>query len=647
VSQTQEHQFAAESPLPHAPSTGHEGKLEGEGDGGHERSFKWREVVRVGFVGVAAAGVWFASHAALPHVTLAGVICAVAGGYPIYREAVENVVERRMTMELSMAIAIIAALAIREVFTALIITLFVLAAEILEGLTVSRGRQAIHHLVDLLPRAATVRDEEAGEWKDVPIESVRTGAIVLVRPGARIPVDGVTAGGHSFVDQSTITGESLPVEKLRGSKVYAGTMNQAGVLEIRVERVGRDTTFGKIIEEVERAERTRAPIQKLADRLAGYLVYFALGAAILTLVVTHNMRSTISVVIVAGACGIAAGTPLAILGGIGRAARWGSIVKGGRHLETLGKADTVLLDKTGTLSYGTPEVTRILPGKGVDERTLLEAAAVAESVSEHPVGKAILARARASGMAVAPPEKFDYFPGKGVVAVRNGGEIAVGNAALFSDRGINVSAWGFEQSNGEVGVAEKGVFLGSIRVGDTLRPEAKHAISELKSMGIRTILLTGDARSVAEQVGQSLGVDEIAGELLPTEKLARVKELVAKGHTVVMVGDGVNDAPALMEASVGVAMGSGTDVARESASIVLIGNDLEKFVETVKIARSCRRIIYQNFAGTLVVDGVGIGLAAAGFLNPLLAAFIHVSSELTFILNSARLLSVPSSKRAA
>jgi len=648
MSHAQEHQIeGVEASVPPAACPDHNHNLEEGHDEGHEHSFEWGEVTRVVFVAVAAAAVWFAGHAGLPYVTLLGVICALAGGYPIYREAVENIVERRMTMELSMAIAILAALAIREIFTALIITLFVLAAEILEGLTVSRGRRAIHHLVELLPSAATVRDAAAGEWKDVSIGSVRVGEIVLVRPGARVPVDGVTAGGHSFVDQSTITGESLPVEKLPGAKVYAGTMNQAGALEIRVERVGRDTTFGKIIEEVERAERTRAPIQKLADRLAGYLVYFALGAAAITLLITHNMRSTISVVIVAGACGIAAGTPLAILGGIGRAARCGAIVKGGRHLETLAKVDTVLLDKTGTLSYGTPEVTEILPVKGVAEERLLEAASVAESLSEHPVGRAILARSRESGMSAAAPETFDYFPGKGVVAVRNGSAIIVGNAALFGDHGIDISAWDSVHSNGDVGVAENGVFLGSIRVGDRLRPEARRAISELKSMGLRTILLTGDARSVAESVGQGLGVDEIAAELLPTGKLARVNELVAEGHTVVMVGDGVNDAPALMQSSVGVAMGSGTDVARESASIVLIGNDLEKFVETVKIARRCRVIIYQNFAGTLLVDGIGIGLAAAGFLNPLLAAFIHVSSELTFILNSARLLSAPSTKSNA
>jgi P-type E1-E2 ATPase len=271
------------------------------------------------------------------------VICTIVGGFPIFHEAYQNITQRRMTMELSMTVAIVAALAIREVFTALIITLFVLVAEILEGLTVARGRRAIQHLVDLLPSAATVRRK--GTWIDVDIQRVAINEEVLVRPGARIPVDGKVAGGHSFVDQAPITGESIPVEKLVGAFVYAGTINQSGALEVRVERLGRDTTFGKIIEAVETAEKSRAPIQGIADKLAGYLVYFALAAAVLTFLVTHNIRSTISVIIVAGACGIAAGTPLAILGSIGRAAQQGAIIKGGLYLEKLGEVDTVLLDK--------------------------------------------------------------------------------------------------------------------------------------------------------------------------------------------------------------------------------------------------------------------------------------------------------------
>jgi heavy metal translocating P-type ATPase len=606
----------------------------GEPEEGH--SERWVEIGRVVFVAAAAAAFWFLQGSSVPYLHVIGAIFAVAGGYPIYHEAYENIVERRMTMELSMAIAIVAALLIRETFTALVITTFVLAAEILEALTVGRGRIAIQRLVDLLPSIATVR--RGNDWQDCGIRDVRAGDIVLVRPGARVPVDGKVVSGNSFVDQAAITGESLAVEKLPGAGVYAGTINQSGALEIRVERLGRDTTFGKIIEEVERAEKSRAPIQKTADRLAGYLVYFALGAAALTFLITHNVRSTISVVIVAGACGIAAGTPLAILGAIGQAAQKGSIIKGGLHLEVLSRVDTVVLDKTGTLSYGTVDVLDIRPAQGISEAQLLLAAAIAESRSEHPVGKAILNVARSRKIAWSDPEKFEYIPGKGVLARWDGQETLVGNRPFLSERGIELSEWTADFTGSEIGVSSGGQFLGAIRIGDTLRPEAIGAIAALKSLRLKTILLTGDARTVAESTAKVLGVDEVGSEMLPSQKVDRVRDLIEKGRTVVMVGDGINDAPVLMQASVGVAMGSGTDVARESANIVLIGNDLSKFVDTIRISRRCRAIIYQNFAGTLIVDSVGIVLAGVGVLNPLLAAFIHVTSELAFILNSTRLI---------
>jgi len=602
----------------------------------HEHALNWWEINRVLFVAAAAGAIWFLGGARDPYITGIGVICTIVGGFPIFHEAYENIVQRRMTMELSMAIAIVAALAIREVFTALVITLFVLVAEILEGLTVGRGRTAIRHLVGLLPTTATVRRNES--WQDVETKEIAVGEIVLVKPGTRIPVDGVVAGGHSFVDQATITGESMPAEKVQGTSVYAGTINQTGALEIRVDRMGRDTTFGKIIDAVEKAEKSRAPIQGIADRLAGYLVYFALGAAALTFLVTHNVRSTISVVIVAGACGIAAGTPLAILGGIGRSAQLGSIIKGGLYLESLATIDTILLDKTGTLTYGTPEVVEICPADGVPVASLLQAAVTAESRSEHPVAKAILKKAANLGISGEEPERFDYTPGKGIVAARQGIEIIVGNRLFLDGHQIALPASANPRTDSEIFAAQEGKFLGTLVVADTLRPEATKAIQDLKSMGLKTVLLTGDSKVVAEDIGRKLGVDEIVAELLPEDKLAFVSRLTAARRNVVMVGDGVNDAPALMKATVGVAMGAGTDVARESANVVLIGNDLSKLVETLSIARRCRRTIMQNFVGTLIVDSIGVGLAAFGFLNPLLAAFIHVSSEMAFILNSARLL---------
>jgi heavy metal translocating P-type ATPase len=604
--------------------------------GEHEHAFDWQEMLRIGFVAVAAGTFWFLGvHLSLPLV-VAGVICALIGGYPIYHEAVENIIERRMTMELSMAIAILAALAIREIFTGLVITLFVLVAEVLEGLTVGRGRSAIRHLIDLLPSTAMVNDR--GAWKEVGVEQVLLGDVVLIKPGGRIPVDGSVTGGHSFVDQATITGESMAAEKKPGSAVYAGTINQSGALEVRVERLGRDTTFGKIIQAVEAAEKSRAPIQRIADRLAGYLVYFALAAAALTFLLTHNIRSTISVVIVAGACGIAAGTPLAILGAIGRAAQQGAIIKGGLYLEKLGEVDTVLLDKTGTLTFGTPELLEVNAAPGVSTVLLLETAAIAESRSEHPVAKAILKKAKELGIAYEDPSQFEYTLGKGITAVCAGEEIIVGSRNFLAESNIALTHANGGATGSEVFVARGAKFLGALRVADMLRPEAKEALQSLKRMRLKTILLTGDAKAVAEDVGKKLGVDVVASELLPEQKLQYVRRLTESFHTVAMVGDGVNDAPALMQANVGVAMGSGTDVARESADVVLIGSDLSKLVETLQIARRCRRTIMQNFVGTLVVDSIGVGLAAFGFLNPLFAAFIHVSSELVFILNSARLV---------
>ena len=602
----------------------------------HEHEFDWLEAGRIAFIAIAAAVFWFLStHLNLP-IVLVGAVCAVTGGYPIFREAVENILERRMTMELSMAIAILAALAIREVFTALVITLFVLVAEVLEGLTVGRGRRAIRHLVDLLPSAATVNDH--GEWKEAAISQLRPGDVVLIKPGGRIPVDGQVVEGLSFVDQASITGESMPVEKKPGNPVYAGTINQSGALEVRVDHVGRDTTFGKIIQAVEQAEQSRAPIQQIADRLAGYLVYFALGSAILTFLITHNTRSTISVIIVAGACGIAAGTPLAILGAIGRAAEQGVIIKGGLYLEKLGEVDTVLLDKTGTLTFGTPEVLEVRAAPEISETFLVKTAATAESRSEHPVAKAVLRKANQLGVPYEHPHQFEYTMGKGVSAHCDDAEIIVGSRGFFTEKGIQLPIVNGDRADTQVFVARGGRFLGTLLIADMLRLEAKQAIQDLKFMRLKTVLLTGDAKAVAEDVGAKLGVGTIESELLPEEKLRYVERLTKASRVVAMVGDGVNDAPALTQANVGIAMGSGTGVARESADVVLIGNDLSKLVQALRIARRCRRTIFQNFAGTLVVDSIGIGLAAFGYLNPLLAAFIHVSSELLFILNSARLV---------
>jgi heavy metal translocating P-type ATPase len=585
---------------------------------------------------LAAAAVWFHLWEPFHRVSVIGLVATLIGGYPIFKEAFENIVERRMTMELSMTIALLSALAIGEFFTALVITAFVLGAEILEGLTVGRGRRAIQDMLNFLPQtAAVLRD---GQTLEVPTDTILPGEIVLIRPGSRIPVDGQVVSGHSFVEEAAITGEPMPSEKTEGSAMYAGTINQTGTLQVLVERLGKETTFGKIIEAVERAEHSRAPIQKTADRLAGYLVYFALGAAVLTFLITHNTRATISVIIVAGACGIAAGTPLAVLGAIGRAAQQGSIIKGGIYLEALERLDTVFLDKTGTLTYGMPLVTEVSPAPGISEQEMIQAAASAENGSEHPLGRAVVRYAEQRGIPVTHPDHFEYRIGRGILASLYGQQTVVGNRALLAALGADLPPSTAEVHGTEVLVAQGGRYQGSILVTDQLRDSSAPAVRALTDMGIDVALLTGDSEQVAKAVAERLGILQVHAELLPEQKTAFVAEQVKKGRTVAMLGDGINDAPALSEATVGVAMGAGTDVARESADIVLIGNDLMKFVETVRIARNCRRIIFQNFYGTLIVDTIGIGLAAAGLLNPLLAAFIHVASELTFILNSTRLL---------
>ena len=358
----------------------------------HDHDHPAAEYVRLGLmalVTVASLTGWWKHWVSRDWLAF---VATLVGGYSIFQEAWENLRKRRMTMELSMTIALVAALCIGQFFTALVIAFFVLFAELLEGYTVGGGCRAIEKLIESLPRQVTVRRD--GWERELSTQEVGRGETIIIRPGSRIPADGEVRKGHSFVDQSSITGESLPVEKVEGSKVFAGTINKDGVLEVRVEKIGGDTTFGKIIEIVEQAEKSKAPVERVSDRLAAGLVYFALGAAVLTLIVTRNLTSTIAVIIVAGACGVAAGTPLAILAGIGNAARRGIIIKGGLYLEQLSQIDTVVLDKTGTLTLGVPEVTSITTLDGASEDEVLQTAAIAEQHSEHPLGEAIVGRAR-------------------------------------------------------------------------------------------------------------------------------------------------------------------------------------------------------------------------------------------------------------
>ena len=366
-----------------------------------------------------------------------------------------------MTMELSMTLALVAALCIGQFLTALVIAFFVLFAELVEGYTVGGGRRAIQNLIDALPRQVRVR--RGGQERELGTNEVAAGETIIIRPGERIPADGVVSKGHSFVDQSSITGESLPVEKVEQSKVFAGTINKDGVLEVIVEKIGRDTTFGKIIQIVEQAEKSRAPVQRIADRLAAGLVYFAFGAAVLTLIVTRNITSTIAVIIVAGACGVAAGTPLAILAGIGSAARRGIITKGGLYLEQLSRIDTVVLDKTGTLTLGIPEVTAVRALDDATENDVLQTAAIAEQHSEHPLGEAIVRRARERNLPLREYSQLRYSPGKGIFVEESGTRIMVGTRALFEEHGVPVPANALSEVGDHDGAGKTVVLVGRDR----------------------------------------------------------------------------------------------------------------------------------------------------------------------------------------
>ena len=603
-------------------------------------AFERMAILRIGIAIVAGGAVWPRLWEPFPQFSVIGALALAFAGWPMFREAFDNLLARRMTMELSMTIAIVAAAAISEWFTALVVTLFVLLAEELEHMTVARGRMAILDLVNFVPKEARVRRD--GEVVMLPLSEITPGDVVVVSPGEKVPVDGEVVAGHSYVDQSRLTGESMPAPKEIGSAVFAGSINQLGLLDIATRQVGADTSYGRIIQAVEAAEQTRAPVQKLADQLAGYLVYVALACAALTWFLTRDIRATISVIIVAGACGIAAGTPLAILGGIGRAARLGSIIKGGIHLETLGRVDTVVFDKTGTLTLGEPVVTRLDTAPDVSEEELIRLAAIAEFHSEHPLARAVVVEAAARGVAATEPESFHYTVARGITAKHAGRTILVGHRKLLAEAGAMVPVHEGSQEGPEILVASDGRYIGAVTVADPVRPEAVQAVARLNNLGLHTVLLTGDVARVGQTVGERLGIAEVSAELMPEDKHRLVRAMTEKRRVVAMIGDGVNDAPALTAASVGIAMGSGTDIAQESADIVLIGNDLNKLVETILIARQTRSIIWQNFTGTLVVDALGMGLAAFGLLNPLFAAAIHVGSELAFILNSARLLTLSS-----
>ncbi|WP_278602145.1 heavy metal translocating P-type ATPase [Actinomyces naeslundii] len=641
------------------------------------------DILRITVVGLAVLGAWVAGATGTPGwaVGAVGAAALLVGCWPLVAEAVGDLRERRMSMELSMLLAIVAAAAIGEWVTALAVTVFALCAEVLEDLSMDRGRDALTDLMSFLPQTArVVTGPHTDEASEVPLDEVRPGQVIALSPGGRVPVDGVVRTGRADVDQSRITGEALPVQVGPGDRVPAGSITR-GALELEVERVGEDSSYGRIVAAVRHAQSSRAPVQRLADRLAARIVYLALAAALITFLTTRDVRATISVIIVAGACGVAAGTPLAVLAAIARAARCGAFVKDGTHLEQLSAVDTAVLDKTGTLTVGAPRVVSVTPVEsvaqpGAGEAEILALAAAAEWNSEHPIGRAIRTEAAVRDLTVPVPDDVAYSPGAGVSARVDGRRITVGrredqegrdrartrpasddsNDATDADGATDaVSSTASDvESDPEapaatsvVEVRADGRLLGTISLADRLRQGAATAVRDLSDMGLEVLMLTGDSPASARHVARVLGMaeEQVRAGLLPTDKEKVIDSLRRAGKCVAMVGDGVNDAPALSAADVGVAMGTGTDVAREAGDVVLVGSAPADLVETVRVARRARRIIMVNFVGTVVVDVVGMIAAGLGLLGPVAAALVHVVSESAFILNSARLVPRPARRR--
>jgi len=607
----------------------------------HNKADAWRkkDVLRLVLMGAAALFSWLGLWRPFMTIDWIAIIATLIGGYPIYKETLRSLGHKRISMEASMTFAIGAALAVGVFTVALVIAFFVVFAEFVETYATDKTRATIELLEKASPRKALV--ERNGAEIEVDLQSLALGDVVIVREGERIPVDGVVVKGAAFVDQASITGEAAGVEKTIGSKVYAGSVNESGLISVRAEKIGSDTVFGTIIKLVKEAEGRKAPVQKISDKLAAWIIVFALAASILTYLVTRDLISTISVFIVSGACGVAAGTPLAIVATIGRAARSGVIVKGGTYIEQMSHIDTVVVDKTGTLTFGEPAVSEIVTLGECSQPQVLGYAVAAERYSNHPIARAILEKAQESG--VGSPERVSStsIPGKGIVSVQNGKRILVGNKLLMEENKIDVPREinaVFSEGKTVIFVAHNERPCGAIVLSDKIRVESKKAIMELKLLGIRTIMLTGDSKQTATTIGHEVGVEEVYAELLPQDKVSMIERLVANGSRVAMIGDGINDAPALARANIGIGMGGGTDVAIEEADIVLMTNDLRKVADIVKASKRTYRTIMQNFYGTLIIDGMGAALGFLGFLNPILAAGIHVGSELLFILNSARLI---------
>lgn len=567
-----------------------------------------------------------------------GVVIVLAGGYPVFKNVIRATLKRQIISHTLMTIGVIAALVVGQWVTAALVVVFMRVGDYVENFTTESARRAVKELTSLAPQTARV--ERDGAEVEVPVAEVKVGETIIVRPGEKIAVDGEVISGQATIDQSAITGESMPVEAANGTHVFAATIAKLGSLRIRTERIGTDTTFGRVVKMVEEAEAHRADVQQIADKFSAWYLPVVAVIAGLTFLFTRNPLSTAAVLLVACSCSFALATPVAMLASVGASAKRGLLIKGGKYLELLAKADVLLVDKTGTLTLGQPQITDVISLNGLSRADLLGLAASVERYSEHPLAEAVRVLAREENAALVEPEKFEAIPGHGVKAIINSQTIRVGNRRMIVSAeslpiAIDLEAQGktllFMERNQEL--------VGVFAAADTMRSEVPNALAEVRSLGIRHIeLLTGDNERTASALAEKLGVSYRAN-LLPEHKIEVVKEYQAKGHIVVMIGDGVNDAPALAQANVGIAMGAaGTDVAIEAAHIALMREDWNLVPDVLKIAKRTMNIVKMNLVFTTVYNLVGLSLAAIGILPPVLAAAAQSLPDIGIMGNSARLL---------
>ncbi|MCY1331124.1 Copper-exporting P-type ATPase [compost metagenome] len=529
-----------------------------------------------------------------------------------------------------------------------VIIAFVLLGKYMEEIIKKRSSAAVRRLLDLRPAVAHVLRD--GVETEIPAESIMVGETVVVRPGERIPTDGEVVEGQSSVDESMLTGESMPVEKSEGSKVIGATINRSGMLRFRATHVGKDTALSQIIRMVEQAQASTAQVQRLADQVTRYFVPAVVGVALLAFVgwwvagdFPQALLAFIAVLIISCPCALGVATPAALMVGVGKGAEAGILIRGAEVLERARKLEIVVFDKTGTLTRGEPDVTDIIVLAGNSEADVLRIAAAVEVGSEHPLGEAIVRAASHRQLIYPVVAGFEAMPGKGIRGNVDGRRVALGNRQFFRDEGIAIAdaeqaMWPLEEKGKTAMiVAADGAAIGVIAVADTLKPEAKEAIAALRSEGIEVVLLTGDNERTARAVARQLGIDRVIAEVLPGDKARIVKELQAGGKMVAMVGDGVNDAPALATADIGIAIGSGSDVAKETGGIVLIKDDVREVVMAIRLSRATLRKIKQNLFWAFIYNSIGIPVAALGFLNPIIAAAAMALSSLSVIVNSALL----------